>query len=748
MHSRLRRVASIVATVALTLVGITVTSAPAQAVGIGSVTPEQFSFDRASTDGSNVVVNDGEIVDIYSAVEISPEWAGWPLKKGVKLSRTAFTPVLPAALQGDSFTWREWSGQASNDPEYTCAGIWSDAAGYTFTAADACVDDLRITDGTWARNFSGTSQTITTNAGAQILKNGKKDITTQPGVDSTLTGHITKRDLDSLTIASGESNLTMTMHACVDESLLSDTSEDLSISMVVQRGGSPLIKGTGYDLWDNSNDENVDLEAMTFTTPSAADYLEGYGTARENIEVNLDVTFSSTSAAAYTATIDLKNGSNQSVLEECPADGVASWGSVSNIDNGDPNITQNSRSLPTNVLQTKSNFDLYGENPDGFGGQFYWTYDQATQVDVDPAPMKIVHLGPTGATNDFNGSGYFTTTSGPYGQLDMGRYDVNGSKWYAINSSAGNWSVTTGSMSAGSPTTSTVTTKTLSKLCPTNFSANWLIGTPAPTANPLAFLFCGYKSFSAVQMVSLKSTGPTLVTSLGATTAKKPCLVPAEATNPNASAGTDVAFLVYTRVGGKDENGYCSAIGATVSGRGLTKITQAGVVTKSTIATNPWVDGVEPASVSMAPSNNQGSEWIGLTYTAEGIYDPSYADHTFTTDTAAISSGSSTIALDAGDDFGQWAYLLPVKKVGATSWLVALSGDSVFDGETTAKYTVGVLNTTTGQVANGDVGTMSGFGYYSGRIASRISIKSGTAAYWYTTTSASNYSVSSWAYTP
>jgi hypothetical protein len=89
-----------------------------------------------------------------------------------------------------------------------------------------------------------------------------------------------------------------------------------------------------------------------------------------------------------------------------------------------------------------------------------------------------------------------------------------------------------------------------------------------------------------------------------------------------------------------------------------------------------------------------------------------------------------------------------VKKIDATHWAVALDGSNGFDGENFAKYTVGILNPSTGQVTNGDVATLSGFGYFSGRTATAFSIKSGDAAYWYATTSTTEYAATKWTYTP
>lgn len=729
------------ALVSLVAASVLVAAPPAHAAGIGNVSPESVLFDRNSTTGS-VVIHDGESMDVTSSIELSPEWTGWPLKKGAKLTRTAFVVTPPAALPLYDTPWRQWSSPYSD----ICDGLWDNAAAHTISIDETCVDDLQVTDSVWLRNDTGSDQTIATNANSQVLKNGKTNLTAQPGVDKAFYGTVNLRQ-SSVTLASGDSNLRIEFRGCIDESLLTDASQDLTVALAVTRGGSTLTKDTDYYVYDNGG--GVDTDAMTYTTTSASDYFAEWGTDRENVEVSLEVAIDApTSGTAYTGTLDVKNGSNQSVLEECPIDGVADWGTVSTVNNGQPDITQNTRSLPGGVDESNSNFDLYYNNPDGFGGQFYWTLDADNIEDIDNVPATIVHLGSSGPSNSFNGTGSIGLTTGSYGQIDMGRYDVNGTKWYAITAVGKDWTLSTGSMTAGGATSTSLTNKNMSKLCPAKFTATFMMGTPAPTASPLAFLQCTSKALYSYQIVSLSSATPTLITSLGTTSSKAPCVVPIETANPLAASSTDIALFIYTRVSGRDANGYCGSIGANVSSRALTRITQAGVATKATLTGNPWNDGVEPSYMEIAPTNSAGTDWIGISFDNEDMWSPTIATGSFTATTTAITANSAALVLDPDDDFGDWAYVQPVKKVNATAWLVAVNGEHTFDGETTARYTVGVFNPSTGEIANGDIGELDGFGYYSGRVASRLSIKRGDAAYWYAVTSTSNYSASSWSYTP
>jgi hypothetical protein len=742
---RSRALASGLALASLVAGSVLIATTPANASGIGAVSPSSFYFQRASSDGNTLLVKAGEYADITSNIDVTTAYSGWPLKKGVKLTRTAYSVTAPAAMPIYDNGYRSWYG---NDEAYDCE-LYSNDASYTTTSANRCVTDLFVSDVVTVNNLSGTDQTVTTNASSQVLKVGSTNITNKSGVDKTFFAGV-NTNATSMALTSSETNLNMYFRGCIDESLLLSNSEDLKVLLTVTRNGSTLTRGTDYSAWDNG-DGSIDTEAtnMVYTTISAGDYADqNNGGLRENLEINLGVSLDSQTSGTFTGTLDVQNSSDQSVLEACPLDGVATWGEYDQWTGGNPAASIHTRSMPSSVDETNSNFDVYGSANDGFGGQFYYTYDANDYVALDNANATIVHRDESGPQNDFNNTGSAVVTSGAWGNLDLGRYTLNGASWYGMSVTGKNYTLTTGSMSGAAFTQKTYTAKALSAICPTSYSANWVTMSPAPTTYPLAFVSCNYKGTSALQLAFLKPTGVQLVTSLGTTTSKKPCLVPMETTNPLATTGTDVAFMVYSRTGTKDSNGNCGSDGATISTRALTTITSAGTATKTTLVGNPWPDGIEPQSLTWAPVDAAGLQWIGLTYIQPDMYTPSYADHSFTATKTAISANPANIALDGGDNFGDWAWLQPVKKIDATHWAVALDGSTVFDGELTAKYTVGILNPSTGQVTNGDVATLTGFGYFSGRVASSMSIKPGDAAYWYATTSRTEYAATKWTYTP
>jgi hypothetical protein len=371
----------------------------------------------------------------------------------------------------------------------------------------------------------------------------------------------------------------------------------------------------------------------------------------------------------------------------------------------------------------------------------------------------IVHMNSTGADESFNDStGVLSTPVGRDGQLDIGRYDANGSKWFTIAPSSTSWSIKKGSMTTGATTTTTISSKTLAKSCPKGYKPLYLSGMTAPTVNPTASLLCTKGQLMSYGIVSLTPTGATLLKQLGSATSASPCVIPQFGMNPSASAGTDIALAVYTRTSSKSpEDRSCGAFGATTTARAITTISQSGAVVTTSVSGNPWGvdgDGVnhEPGSAELAPVDDHGTSWIGISSTATQMGDPSFPDYTFTISNAATSP---TLSVDTSDvvtfdnDFGPWAWVRPLYKVSDSSWLVAIQGETSFDGETTAKYGVSQLNVTTGQITDGQVGTMSGFGYWTGgRIASTLSLKYGKAdgAYWYVLNDNAHYKVSTWSY--
>jgi hypothetical protein len=673
------------------------------------------------------------------------------LKKGAKLTRTALVPTLtPLAASFDA--WRYWSGYKLENQD--CEGVWDAAVGHTMTAVETCIDTLDVVDSVSVENNSGETQIVSTNTPFQVLKNGKTVLSGREGVNSSLIGQVTVNE-GSATTVDGEDGVNISFRGCIDEGQLNTSGEDLTVEIAVTHGGTALERSVDYDVWASSDytDTESDPDVITYAAPSESDF----GGRRENLEVQIDAYLYDATAGTYSGTLDVKNAADQSVLEECPADSQEPSfpTQVQRVDYAaQPAMDFSSQKrLPDNIDQSQPDFSLYSSAADGFGGLFYLTYSSDPYTDGTPPTATIVHMASTGPDEGFNNStGLLSTPVGRDGQLDIGRYDTNGSKWFTVAPSSTGWSIKRGSMTTGTSTTTTVSNKTLTKSCPKGYKPFYLSGMSAPTVNPMASLLCSKGQQVSYGIVSLSTAGSALVKQLGSATSSRPCVIPQIGMNPSATAPGDIAIAIYTRTSSRsdDEYGSCGAVGATTSARAITTITQAGVAVTTSVSGDPW-DGDEPGSAELAPANDAGTSWIGISTAAEYNGYPSAPNYAFTISNAAVSPTLSRVSdvVTFDHDFGPWAWVRPLARVSDSSWLVAIQGDISFDGDATSKYAVSVFNVTTGQITDGQIGLMSGYGDYpSGRIASTLSVKSGKpdGAFWYLLSDDEYYYASQWTY--
>lgn len=719
-------------------------AAPAHAVGIGPVEPISFGFDRSSDDGSSVVVHDGESASIVSKVDFLSEFEGFPFAKNSVLTRTAFNVTLPDDVTSD-WQSREWYGFRSTEDETLCDEVYESAPKLTITNSRRCIDYLQVYDTVGVQNDTGSTQTIQTNAASQVVKNGKKTISNAPNVYEELYAQVHKRDVSSVTLEENESSLTMSLKGCIDESLLNRDSQELSVIVTATEDGSTLTEGESEDyiVWDVSGSGYISEDLSTFTTPRADDYESENGVERENLEVYLDVYIGSPTASTYTATLDVKNVSNQSVLEECGNSDVLGFPTVDVETGGNPSATAATRSLPAATVMANDDFNMYAYNQDGFGGLFYWNLGGSDNTAYTNVDAKVVHMSASGATTSFNGSGYFDTTTGVDGDLGIFRYDTDGSKWFSLSDKGTNWSMTSGTMSAGSPVTKTLTAKAVNKMCPTGFTASYLWGNAAATTAPTAQMWCELGSNHALVLVNLSTV--TKIATLGTTSKKNPCVVPVQATSAIASSDSDIAIAYYTRVSTKDVEGYCTSIGSTTKSRSITTVTKAGVATTTSIANNPWGADGEPYTVEMAPADASGSSWIGVGSISDsvmwGTVEPTVA-FSLTSNSISVSSSIDPVDLPANSDNRSFT---PIKKISSTKWLIGITNTRDFDGVSYADYTQATLNPSTGVITMGDTATMYDFGGYpSARIGASFSIKSGDSATWFVVTGEGTYKSTTW----
>lgn len=732
MFFRSRLAASLVAgLVAASVVAI----APA-AHAIDPVEPKRFSLSRLGVDGV-MTVKPGERVTLSSQHIIDADYPKWPLAKGAVLTRTAFEVDNNTDLVFDEYEpERFWYGWSSDDD--TCS---FDHVGSKLTVANSfrCINYLNVSDERYVQNDSGSNETVTTNADAQVLKNGKKKLS-GTGIASVFAGWVSVEDVSAYTVtAPNETDLAMDFEVClVEEDLIAGG--NLAIELDVTRDNAS-VDSADYNIsdWQDLDGDGVEDNDFTYTVSEDG--------VQDDLRISFQVTFPTTLSGEYSGTLDVTRSGN-SVIEECADTTTPGWPTITNDGSGgvnDPQATvDDTLSWSDSAGRFESSdWDQFDNNVDGFGGVYYWA-----RPDTVPGSARIVNLGPTGPDTDFNGTGYLDITTDPEGYIDIGSYGAAGANFAALVQTNGStWKLTTGSKSTAANTASVnLTKKAVVKACPADYTVSYLSVVSAPTTNLILEVHCRSGVISRQVYASVVSGKLVKLVTLGKPTKTRPCVVPSVGVNTEAT-GTEAAIVLYSRTSSKDGNGFCGAMDAIVSNRSITTISAAGVASATTTITDPW-GGEEPGYMSIAAGDDVG-EWIGTTYQpSSDMYSPSPLGTTFTLEGTTIVMGES-ITLDDSVDFGEWSFVQPVAKISATKWTVSIEGNTTNDGANVGRATVGTINTTTGQITNGDVVSTTDMGYFSSRLLDRMSLDSSGRATLYTVTgdagAYSQYTATRWA---
>lgn len=701
--------------------------APAANANGGGYSPTYYSFDREASAPGTMLVNDDERVTIFSGQSLQEEYA-WPAPLKTVMSRSAFTQTTASMAGLTSLSdekYRYWSGSTQADP--LCSDL-EDGGGYFFqesatlkiTAGNRCLDSLSVEDQITVSNDTGSSKTVVTNSMSQVLKAGKKDVSSAVGAGRFFYGNVQKTDVASVTLDPSESYVNAYFELCLNEDLV-EGSDELTIDVSWSQGGSAV------------SSEDLVVRSNTYLVPEDNPYDQSI-----YFWVNLD-TEDATGTHIATADVEL---SGDSVLEECPPAATEPlWPEVTIINGDGPQATTTPRSMPSDTFTGNDNWDRYGVYQDGFGGMVHYGLTN----DEGAGTVTLVQLGASGPQNDYNGTGGRTLTSDSNGNFDLGRYGAAGANQFTLVSKAkGNWEYTTSTMTGATPVTQTLTKSSLTKMCDRGFTVYWMGTLSTPTVNPTALLSCVKKNSYQDVLVSIVNNVPTLLQRLGAPTKTRPCVATSFGSN-SAATGTDVALIVYTSTTSNDS--YCTGGDVDVSARSITTLTAAGVSTTTPLTESPWAEPGEPYTVQIAPGSSAG-EWVGMTSTRGEEWETIPAN-LFTIAGSAITEGQS-ITLDDMTDFGLNPRFSIVKKVSTGEWLMSIDGgDPDYwllwdDGENIDRVTVASVNTSTGAVTNGDIVELSGFGQYSWRIGGFFSGNSPSGTTYFTMTGADTYSTTSW----
>jgi hypothetical protein len=528
---------------------------------------------------------------------------------------------------------------------------------------------------------------------------------------------------ESVSLTADDGTLQTDFSICIDESLV-DAEDvlavDYELSYTNLANSTSTVSSDNFFVYEGDGGE---WGTWDFADESNVTYSIGSDVPTENLVLGLTVYMQNddtyedpTRAGTYSGTVDVLNTSNgnASVTEPCGPLGGSGWNDPSVVAGpaGSPGVTATPLSWNASGMTPSDNADQYVGYSDSFGGMWFSEYPTASDGEV-----ALAHLGEGGVSGGFNGTGTRLLTLGEDGGLDITSFGPNGGNYATLTkSSRSAWTLTTNSKVGAAANISSypVTVKSLTKLCPSRYSVDYVFGISAPTTSLMGYLYCSRKDVSSTSIIKFEAGVPKLVTRLGSPSSRRPCVATQWGIDTRASGG-DAALILYTRTSSYDSDGYCGTTGSTVSARTLTTIDTAGVPVTTPVSSNPWGSDGEPGSLQIAAGETKGT-WIGLT----GYYGEDYWGLTpgnlFTIEGSipAVTLGEP-ILLDETNDIGsENRSIVPVKEVSPTQWLVSGQGISEFDSERFHNSSIGTLDTETGQIAWGDMVKSSNFGYWPG----------------------------------
>jgi hypothetical protein len=703
-----------------------VTIAPAANANGSDYSPSSYAFDRGSSDGKSMLIKDGERVSVYSQQFLSNEYT-WPAPLRSVFTRSAFTQTRASlsglTLENDS-KWRYWQGGGDDE---NCS-LFSETTNLTINSGNRCINNMYVTDQVTISNESGSSKTLVTNADSQVLKAGKRNISNAVGADRNFYAYVESPQSDSVTLVEGESYVSANFVLCLNEDLV-EAGDELAFEATWSRNGNPVSSADiNISYYDNEG-----LLQTTYTVPEENPY-------DQVIYFSVSPDSENSGVGTHVATADVVLRSD-SVIEECPESATEpGWPTLTTVDgdNGAPQATTTSRTMPTDKF-TGSNWNRYQVFSDGFGGAFH----SGVSNEDGAGTVTLVQLGATGPQNGYNGSGGRDLPSDSEGYFDFGRYGEAGANQFTlVRRAKGNWEYTSSTMAGTNPVTQTFTKAALSKLCQKGFTFNWMNAVSAPTVNPMVLVGCTDRTSYRQVLVSIVNNVPTVLTRFGSPTKSRPCVGVNLGTNSSAT-GSDVALVAYTATSSRSSDGYCTRGDVTVSARTITNVTAAGVVSTSEITSSPWDEPGEPFYVELAPDSTSGN-WVGISFSIGTDFE-GVPSNLFTMTGSTITEGQA-LTLDDTTDFGYRPLYDIVKKVSSSEWLISIdSGDMWHDGEYVARATVASVNTSTGDVTNGDVIELSGFGIYSSRTRGLFSGNGPSGTTFFAMTNVNTYSTTTWA---
>jgi len=759
--SLLKRIGASLATMGL-LSGLALVSgaSPVRAAGIGPVYPTLVMAIDIDVDTSNVVVLNGQTVEITTQASIDSSNPIWDEDPEEFNAEEYGAPTPDAGLTVVSTT-HNWNASRVGGSGAPCYKNSTSGAGQTFSIATlACkteVDYLTYNKTIIVSNSSGSTKNIVIDdVGNEILADGV----------GTETNDYTYAYSDYEIGASGvvvPSNFrgAVTLEfptLCLTDDVEANDVLDIEKHVKIGDPGSladiPFAPSSGpppsmpyYSLSGGGGPGALDGSTFTATTESL-NYLFLYGNiqtqAIDSIGKTLEVSIDFTEAGESKLSDDCGGGGG----------GPSSYPTLSTLASGNSpgkGALSAAKALPTGMPNGAiGNGSAQGPN----GDVFYYGMDTS-----GASPKAVVsRIGARGNMRLAGGTKLSQTIGASSMVESFGWYGTGGSSYVLVTSDglAGTYTLYYGrTASASGKSTKTITQAKLLEVCGAGYMSDLSV-LSAPTSTPLFVLVCfpedpsGGDTYFINYTKLVPATGSTMNLSLiplPKPTAEKPCSYLSAGVNRQAR-GTQAAVFLYGAIGpltAAEGAPMETCAGASASDRKLITLSTTMVAKTKTFSSG--VFGATEGDLRVAPGKKPNT-WIVMAH-SEPVFAPVSAPtkgYTVSATGAVVAKRAPTLTASgtiAAPGAPKMDYLEPIKELGNGQWLVKRSqtgyGMSMTSAVAIAKY-----NPATGAVTTGSVLLLTGFSYPAGKYINATGISSTGVMSYYVLTEANKYKIATW----
>jgi hypothetical protein len=755
----LKRIGASLAAAGL-LSGLALTSGAAlvSAAGIGPVYPTLSMTIDIDPDTGNVVVLNGQTLEITTSASISGSNSIWE-DDPEEFSAEEFGAPTPDAGLTVVSTTHTWS--ASGSGLTPCNRNSSPGAGQTFSIATlACKADinyLQYYKVITVTNTSGSTKNIEIDSiGNSLLADGVEPDPMSSGAYTYVRSDFAN-DENGVVIPSnfdGSIQLDFPSPMCFTDDV--EANDVLNLEKVFKVGtvGSLIDIPQATDggvppsmpYYSLSGGLVGAFDGSTYTvTSNTLSYLYIYGNMQLNSLDSIGDTIE--------ASIDITDDTGASKLsDDCGGGGggISTYPTLSALASGSTpgkGTLSAAKALPAGMPNGGfGNGAVAGPN----GDVFYYGMDASG----DSPKAVVSRIGPKGNMK-LAGSTKLSQTIGEDSMVEsFGWYGTGGSNYALVTSEETTYTIYYGkTANAKGKSSKTITRAKLIEVCGSGYFPDLNV-LSAPTTSPLVALACfpedpmsGKYFFTYGKLVT--ATGSTLNLTLfemPEPTTEKPCSYLSVGVNSRAK-GTQAAVFLYGAIGPEttpDGVPYATCAGTSASDRKLITVSANMVPKTKTLATG--VFGDTEGDLRVAPGK-KANTWIVMAHS-----EPINAPTSGPTKGYAVSATGQVVpkrapTLRASGTIAapgvKMDYLEPIKELGNGQWLVKRSqagyGMSMTNAVAIAKY-----NPATGAVTTGSVLLLSGYSYPAGKYINATGISSTGVMSYYVLTEANKYKIATW----